>query len=165
MNCKNCKKDKPFDEFFYSSGKNRRPICKTCFNEKRRANYSLNLKEKEQKRLYNLTYRPFKDASDREKISILKSENQTCDVLKIATYLNITPRRVQMLTKRGVIPREGKRGEYNLLPCIHAYISHLKKLLYFFGGSYSARKAGPGMIRPLNDPQSYPLFIPRARRW
>ena len=40
-------------------------------------------------------------------------------------------RRVQQLVKRGILPR-GKRGQYELLPCLHAYIGHLKKQLQRF---------------------------------
>lgn len=62
--------------------------------------------------------------------------SEHCDVHTLALYLNMTPRRVQQLVKRGIIPR-GKRGEYDLLSCIHSYIDHLQRTLYRFSGFYS----------------------------
>ncbi len=71
------------------------------------------------------------------------------DVHEIARYLNITPRRVQMLVKRGVLPRAGMRGKYDLVACIHAYIEHLKKMLYHYAGFYSGKLSGKRDPRPL----------------
>lgn len=66
-----------------------------------------------------------------------ESSKGTCDVHEVARYLNMTPRRVQMLVKSGILPRPGMRGEYELIPCIHAYIEHLKDVLYRYTGIYS----------------------------
>lgn len=62
--------------------------------------------------------------------------NMYCDVHEIAVHLNISPRRVQMLVKRGIIPR-GKRGQYELLPALHGYINHLKNMLTRFSCHYA----------------------------
>ena len=59
------------------------------------------------------------------------------DVHEIARYLNMTPRRVQQLVIRGVLPKGTKRGEYDLIPCIHSYQDHLKRIINRFTGAYS----------------------------
>ena len=128
MICKTCKKDKPYNDFYKS-----RRICKICINEKRRSNYSQ--KEREQRKQYNQTYKPIKDAADKGKILNLKSEKQCCDVLTMAAYLDISPRRVQMLAKKGILQRD-QRGLYPLLPTIHSYLFHLKNLIKKFAGPY-----------------------------
>lgn len=65
-------------------------------------------------------------------------DQQVCDVHALCRYLNMTPRRVQQLVVRGVIPKGDKRGEYELIPCIHAYHKHLKKIIARFAGAYAA---------------------------
>lgn len=44
----------------------------------------------------------------------------------LAEALNVTPRRVQQLVHRGVLPR-AKRGEYDLLECLKAYVRFLQE--------------------------------------
>jgi len=61
------------------------------------------------------------------------------DIHVLSYFLKITPRRIQQLVKRGVIPKGERRGEYDLITCIHAYIVHLHNLLYGFSGMYWTR--------------------------
>lgn len=61
-----------------------------------------------------------------------------CDVHTLSRYLDMTPRRVQQLVTRGIIPR-GKRGQYEIPLSIHAYIEHLHELLYGFSGMFWTR--------------------------
>jgi hypothetical protein len=55
----------------------------------------------------------------------------------LAYYLDLTPRRVQQLAKAGVIQKL-KRGEYELVPCLHAYIRHMRELLSIYTGMSKA---------------------------
>lgn len=43
----------------------------------------------------------------------------------LARLFKLTPRRIQQLAAEGVIPR-GQRGKYAFVPCIQAYIEHLR---------------------------------------
>lgn len=67
--------------------------------------------------------------------------NQFCDVHTLALYLNMTPRRVQQLVRRGVIEKGDKRGVYELIPCLHNYQNHLKRLVSRYALFY-AHKGG-----------------------
>ena len=69
----------------------------------------------------------------------LRLPDQYCDVHTVAAFLNVTPRRVQQLVRRGVIPKGNKRGEYELMPCLHSYQNHLKKLIYRFANFYRCK--------------------------
>lgn len=44
----------------------------------------------------------------------------------ISKLLDLTPRRVQQLSKEGVIPR-AERGRYELVPAVRGYIAYLKE--------------------------------------
>ncbi|MBI5234205.1 MAG: hypothetical protein HY880_07605 [Deltaproteobacteria bacterium] len=57
----------------------------------------------------------------------------TVSVKELAYYLDLTPRRVQQLAKAGIL-RKLKRGEYELVPCLHAYIRHMRELLSIYTG-------------------------------
>ncbi len=46
-------------------------------------------------------------------------------VAVVATFLNITPRRIQQLTKEGILPK-AERGKYELLPVVRAYCIYLQ---------------------------------------
>ena len=76
-------------------------------------------------------------------------EQKTCDVHTLCLYLDMTPRRVQQLVVRGVIPKGDKRGEYELMPCIHAYQTYLKRLIAHFAGHYGG-KGGRAEIKERN---------------
>jgi len=52
----------------------------------------------------------------------------------VAHFLNISPRRVQQLSKKGTIPKE-EHGCYNLIAVIHAYCAHLRGLAGRLGKS------------------------------
>ena len=52
----------------------------------------------------------------------------------ISKLLDLTPRRVQQLSKEGVIPK-AERGRYELVPAVRGYISYLKE-----------RSINPGVI-------------------
>lgn len=60
-----------------------------------------------------------------------EEKTQYCDVHLLAYYLNISPRRVQQLVRRGIIPR-ARKGKYSLISCIHDYLSYLRAILNFF---------------------------------
>ena len=47
------------------------------------------------------------------------------NVQDLSEYLDISPRRIQQLSKDKVIPKS-IRGQYNLIVCIQRYISYLK---------------------------------------
>lgn len=50
---------------------------------------------------------------------------QTYPVETVARLLDLTPRRVQQLSKEGVIPK-AERGRYELVPAVQGYIRYLK---------------------------------------
>jgi hypothetical protein len=77
------------------------------------------------------------------------SENKYCDVHTLALFLNMTPRRVQQLVRQGVIGKGDKRGEYELMSCIHSYQNHLKRLISHYAGFY-AGKGGKEKIKQKN---------------
>lgn len=52
--------------------------------------------------------------------------NKKTTIGEVAKHLNLTERRVQQLTKEGVIPKAG-RGEYDLEECSHYYIKYLQE--------------------------------------
>jgi hypothetical protein len=66
-------------------------------------------------------------------------EKKYCNVHELAMLLNVSPRKIQMLAKKGIIPKE-HRGLYELLPCLHSYLHYLKKVIYHFVGFYSGKK-------------------------
>ena len=47
----------------------------------------------------------------------------------IAKLLNVTERRVQQLTKEGIIPK-AERGKYDLVPCVQGYVKYLQDLAF-----------------------------------
>ncbi len=61
-----------------------------------------------------------------------------CNVHELAMLLNVSPRKIQMLAKKGILPKE-ERGKYEMLPCLHAYLLYLKKMIYHFAGYYSGK--------------------------
>jgi len=62
------------------------------------------------------------------------SNSPTYGVEIIAKLFDLTPRRVQQLSKEGVIPR-AERGRYELVPAVRGYIGYLK-----------ARSLNPGVV-------------------
>jgi phage terminase Nu1 subunit (DNA packaging protein) len=54
------------------------------------------------------------------------NQQQGVDVNQVASLLNLTPRRIQQLSKDGVIPKP-ERGRYHLAGCIRGYIAFLQK--------------------------------------
>jgi len=54
-----------------------------------------------------------------------------CPVHRVAQYLNVTPRYIQVLARRGIIPRP-RKGEYDLLGCVHAYLNYFKRMVNFY---------------------------------
>jgi len=58
----------------------------------------------------------------------------------IAKLLDMTPRRVQQLVKEGILPKPIARGQYEIIPCVVAYIKHLKASLMAGLDTPSARK-------------------------
>lgn len=80
-----------------------------------------------------------------------ETEKKYVDVHELALFLNVTPRRIQMFVKRGILPRE-KRGLYELMPCIHAYLDYLKKMIYRFVGYYTGKhNLGRKGVNPNTD--------------
>lgn len=51
--------------------------------------------------------------------------SQTYNTTTIAKLLKLSERRVQQLTKEGIIPRVD-RGKYELVPVVHGYIDYLR---------------------------------------
>ena len=52
----------------------------------------------------------------------------------ISQLLKLTERRIQQLAKDGIIPK-ADRGEYDMIPVVHAYIDYLKAKI---GGEFNA---------------------------
>jgi hypothetical protein len=48
-------------------------------------------------------------------------------------WLDMTPRRVQVLVKRGIIPRV-RHGQYDLREAVRAYVRHARRLTSALGG-------------------------------
>ena len=52
----------------------------------------------------------------------------TVSVTRIASALNLTPRRIQQLVKEGTLPRE-TNGQYDPIRCLHLYIRYLQNAI------------------------------------
>lgn len=57
-----------------------------------------------------------------------KSKDGAVSVDVLARLFGLTPRRIQQLTAEGVIPRS-ERGQYALVPCVQAYVGHLRSTI------------------------------------
>ena len=81
---------------------------------------------------------------------------ECCDVHTVARYLNVSPRRIQQLVQRGVLPPCKKRGEYDLIKCIHAFLNYLKKMINY----YASRCAHslPGFLESFEPPYDNHLY-------
>jgi len=55
-------------------------------------------------------------------------------VQELSLYLNLSPRRIQQLAQRGIIPEPANRGRYNLLLSLHGYIQYLRQQVAAFSG-------------------------------
>jgi len=58
----------------------------------------------------------------------------------IAKLLDMTPRYVQQLAKEGIIPKPIARGQYEIIPCVVAYIKYLKTSLNGEAGDWAAER-------------------------
>lgn len=60
-------------------------------------------------------------------------------VQTIAELLGITPRRVQQLAVKGVLPKP-ERGKYELVPTVQGYVKHLRELSQGQGSSLTEER-------------------------
>lgn len=103
--------------------------------------------------------------NERSQINFFNDENHMrfkdecdqkyCDVHRVAFYLNVTPRRIQMLVKRRVLPRD-ERGKYELISCIHAYLIYLKKMINHFVVRFP--RSGPRFLQSFEPPYDNYLY-------
>ena len=54
---------------------------------------------------------------------------------ELSEYLGISGRRIQQLSKAGIIPKDS-RGEYELFCCLKAYFRYLRKLIKRYSKLY-----------------------------
>jgi len=73
----------------------------------------------------------------------------------IAKLLDMTPRRVQQLVKEGILPKPIARGQYEIVPCVVAYIQHLKGSLNGEAGDLLSERAR--LVRIQADRQALEL--------
>lgn len=67
------------------------------------------------------------------------------NVQEISKILDMSPRRVQQLAKAGIIPRS-RRGNYDFVPSIQAYIRYLRAELAMYSGG-----ANHGLTEELHE--------------
>jgi len=73
------------------------------------------------------------------KRQIRKNDRKHFNVHEMALFLNMTPRRIQQLTEKGIL-RRVIRGKYELIPNLHGYINHLRGLVSFYAGHNNTQK-------------------------
>lgn len=56
-------------------------------------------------------------------------------VRELASYLGISVRRIQQLSKAGILPKT-QRGKYELFTCLRAYLRYLRRLAKSYFGLY-----------------------------